>query len=74
MDEIIKHLSNQELKDVYNELVVWCDIGDLKQDGVIKKVYKEICEKCNFKRGDFYIGTLKEMLLFEIARRTINYL
>lgn len=74
MDVIIKSLTNEELKLIYKELLEWIDTGDLKKDGIVRRVHLEICEKYNYKRNDFYIGTLKEVLLFEIARRTVQYL
>jgi hypothetical protein len=75
IEKVIMELSDDEIKELFAELTEWKDTGDLKKNGLVRKIYTDYCYNIGYEPYmDFSIIVMKEQLLYYIAKRYIESL
>jgi len=73
-NELMSQITDQQLEESFKDIVEWKETGSLKNDSIIKKVWKEF-NQTNYGDNDwaaFSIQGMENIFLFEIAKRYYN--
>lgn len=66
LESIIEGLSDGQLKEAFDEITEWRNVGVLKVDGIVRSVRKEFTEAND---TDLMIHVMDTPFLYEIAKR-----
>lgn len=68
LESIIGNLSDEKLKQAFDEITEWKKVGVLKMDGIVRSVREEFNKEND---TDLMIHVMDTPFLYEISKRTI---
>lgn len=71
IESLLRELSNDELKQAFDEITEWRNTGILIKEGIVRSIHKDFEEANNTQ---FPVHAIEVHFLYEISRRAYNLL